>query len=94
MIIEKNMNYKIIFRSEKIIFKDISKIPQQNRKVIFDKIDELSKKWITNSNTKKLNNYYLCDYRLRVWDYRILFNLDDEKNELIIFRILHRSKLY
>jgi hypothetical protein len=36
--------YKIINRSEKIILKDISKIPKNNLENIFNKIELLSKK--------------------------------------------------
>lgn len=94
MILEKNMKYKIIFMSEKIISKDISKIPKNNLDLIFKKLDSLWSKGVLFANTKKLNNYKVCDYRLRVWDFRILFNLDEIKKEIVIFRILHRSKLY
>ena len=95
MIIEKNMDYNVIFNDQKLLDKDFSKIPYDFLKNIFDKIDYLSKNWLCkNSQIKKLNYYDLCDYRLRVWDYRILFNLDIENKEIIIFRILHRSKLY
>lgn len=88
------MAYKIIFRSEKISAKDFSKIPKNILDNIFIKFEELSQKWLGNSQVKKLNNYKLCDYRMRVWDYRILFNLDETHQEIIIFRVLHRSKLY
>lgn len=94
MILEKNIMYKIINRSEKAILKDIKKIPQIYLENIFNKIYLLSTNWIDNFQVKKLNNYKLCNYRFRVWYYRILFNLDIEKNEIVIFRILHRSKLY
>jgi len=94
MIIEKNIMYKIIFRSEKIINKDFSKIPKSILDNVLLKIECLSKNWINNAQVKKLNNYNLCDYRLRVWDYRILFNLNYDTKELILFRVLHRSKLY
>jgi mRNA interferase RelE/StbE len=46
------------------------------------------------SQIKKLQNYELADYRLRVGDYRFLFNIDDLGKDIYIFRILHRSKLY
>jgi len=88
------MEYKVIFFSEKIITKDISKIPKKNQILIFNKIEELSILWVEKAQIKKLNNYELCDFRLRVWDYRILFDLDEIKKEIVIFRILHRSKLY
>lgn len=94
MILEKNMKYKIIFISEKVISKDISRIPKQNLDLIFKKLDLLSTQGVFYASTKKLNNYKVCDYRLRVWDFRILFNLDVIKKEIVIFRILHRSKLY
>ena len=88
------MASKIVFRSEKVISKDFSKIPKNILDNIFLKLEELSEKWLESSQIKKLNHYYLCDYRMRVWDYRILFNLDEINNEIIIFRVLHRSKLY
>lgn len=88
------MEYKIIFNDEKLLNKDFTNIPDKILNNIFSKIENLSNKWIKNAQVKKLNHYYLCDYRLRVWDYRILFNLDIENNEIVIFRVLHRSKLY
>jgi len=94
MIIKINMEYKILFNSEKLINKDISKIPKQNLDLIFKRIELLKSNPLENVQIKKLNNYELCDYRLRVWDFRILFNIDSLNNEVVIFRILHRSKLY
>lgn len=88
------MDYKILFNSEKLINKDISKIPKQNLNLIFKKIESLKNYPLNNAQIKKLNNYNLCDYRLRVWDFRILFNINSLTNQVIIFRILHRSKLY
>jgi hypothetical protein len=42
MIIEKNMEYNIIFNDEKLLNKDFLKIPNNNLKIIFDKIENLS----------------------------------------------------
>jgi hypothetical protein len=44
MITQVNMEYKIIFASEKIISKDFSKIPEKNKSLIFQKIKELQKR--------------------------------------------------
>ena len=88
------MAYKVLFRSDKVAIKDISRIPKKTLDNIFSKVNKLSINWVYLSQVKKLNNYNVCDYRLRVWDYRVLFNIDEEKKEIIIFRILHRSKLY
>jgi len=86
--------FKVIFNSKKIIDKDLSKIPEHTKLNILKAIKKLSIEWLWKSNIKTLNHYDLCDYRLRVWDFRILFNLDSKNNQIIIFRILHRSKLY
>lgn len=88
------MEYNIIFQDEKVISKDFSKIPKNYLENIFKQIEKLKGGLIWEIQVKKLNHYYLCDYRLRVSDYRILFNLDEINKEIIIFRVLHRSKLY
>lgn len=88
------MEYNIIFANEKIITKDFSKIPEKILKTIFIKIEELKFTWISNAHIKRLKNYELSNYRLRVGDYRILFDFDIEDNTIVIYRILHRSKLY
>ena len=86
--------YEIIFNDEKLIKKDLLKISEKLRNNILDKLEELSELGLWKSNIKFLNHYDLCDYRLRVWNFRILFNLDTKNNQIIVFRILHRSKLY
>jgi len=88
------MKYNIIYRSEKIILKDISKINKADLANILDKFDKIKELWLLSSQVKKLNNYKICDYRFRVWNYRVLFDIDENKREIIVFRILHRSKLY
>jgi mRNA-degrading endonuclease RelE of RelBE toxin-antitoxin system len=54
----------------------------------------LAENWLPNLQLKRLSNYKLANYRLRVWNYRVLFDIDDENIEIMVFRILHRSKLY
>ncbi len=88
------MHYKVIFISEKIINKDLSKIPEKSKLKILDSLKNMQTKWLYYSDFKKLNHYDLCDYRLRIWDYRILFNLNYTDKEITVFRILHRLKLY
>lgn len=88
------MAYSVVFNDEKLLNKDFSKIPNKILINIFDKIELLSNSWLNSSQVKKLNHYDLCDYRLRVWDYRILFNVDESNGSIVIFRVLHRSKLY
>jgi len=88
------MIYKIIIVHEKKIAKDFSKLSKKDQVLIKQKINELKKMWITHTQVKQLQNYVLADYRLRVWKYRILFDIDLSNKTIYIFRILHRSKLY
>jgi mRNA interferase RelE/StbE len=50
--------------------------------------------WVTWNNVKKLVDYPQADFRLRIWDYRILFDIDEKNKKIKVLRILHRSKLY
>lgn len=65
------MAYRIIFSDEKLLAKDFANIPKINSDKIMLKLNELITLWIRNAQVKKLNHFMLCDYRLRVWDYRV-----------------------
>ena len=43
---------------------------------------------------KYLPTYKLADWRLRVGDYRILYDVDKERKEVQILRIWHRGHGY
>lgn len=43
---------------------------------------------------KRLINHEIAGYRLRVGDYRVLFNRDDEIKVIAIERIAHRQEVY
>jgi mRNA interferase RelE/StbE len=77
----------------KSIRKDLKKISLPILKQIKSSIEEL-KKFPDISNLKSLNNHPIADYRLRVRDYRILFDVNWQKNEIYILKIGHRSKIY
>lgn len=94
MILEKNMEYKIIIQNERIFAKDLSKIGEKERKLVFQKIEKLKSEWVVYAQVKRLKNYKVADFRVRLWNYRILFNFSLEKGEITLLRILHRSKLY
>ncbi len=70
--------------------KDLKKIDRKNKEKIHLKIIELEN-FPDASNVKKLTNFEPA-YRLRVGDYRILF--DVVENTLEIGRILHRKDSY
>ncbi len=71
-------------------FKDLSKIHKQEVKKILSKI-ELLEDYPDVANIKKLTNFE-PPYRLRVGNYRVLFDIED--NVITVYRIKHRSKSY
>ncbi len=74
----------------KSAIKDLKKISSKEKEKIHLKIAELIK-FPNISNIKKLTNFEPA-YRLRVGDYRILF--DVLENTIEIGRILHRKDSY
>jgi mRNA interferase RelE/StbE len=74
----------------KSAIKDLKQISEPYKTTIHNKILEL-KNFPNLQNIKKLTNFEPA-YRLRVGDYRVLF---DVENELIIIgRVLHRKESY
>lgn len=70
--------------------KDLSKLHKQEAKKILSKIEALEN-YPNVSNIKKLTNFE-PPYRLRVGNYRVLFDIED--NEITVYAIKHRSKSY
>jgi len=79
---------KIYIRKSAI--KDLKEIDGQNKEKINSGISEL-KNFPAVSGVKKLTNFE-PSYRLRVGDYRILFDVSE--NMIEIGRILHRKDSY
>ena len=70
--------------------KDLSKLPFSIAKKILIEINQL-KNFPNVRNVKKLTNF-TPDYIFRIGDYRVLFEIKD--NKIIIYRILHRKDAY
>jgi len=79
--------YIITFKPKAL--KDGKRIPEDHLKRIFEAIENLSDG--LKGDVKHLTNYS-PEYRLRVGDYRVLFEIEDEK--IIIYRIRHRKEAY
>ena len=69
--------------------KDCKKLPSKDVKQIFNKIEELQSG--LTGQVKQLTNY-TPEFRLRVGNYRVLFELKD--NVITIYRIRHRRDAY
>ncbi|MEW6607427.1 MAG: type II toxin-antitoxin system RelE/ParE family toxin [bacterium] len=81
------MHYKIRFKPRAI--KDGKEIPHYELKRILGKIEEMENDLY--GDIKHLTNY-TPEYRLRVGDYRVLFEI--EGDEIVIYRIRHRKEIY
>ena len=81
------MQYKIRFKPRAL--KDGKKIPKPQLVRIFEKIKELEND--LSGDVKQLTDFY-PEYRLRVGNYRILFEI--EGSHVVIYRIRHRKDVY
>ncbi|MEA5514861.1 type II toxin-antitoxin system RelE family toxin [Nodularia sp. UHCC 0506] len=69
--------------------KDLEKIPVNDRERIINKVEAMQDD--LQGDVKRLTNF-TPEYRLRVGDYRVLFELAEAT--IIIYRVKHRSKAY
>ena len=76
-----------------IALKNLRKIPQKNQKIILINIELLAENPFTKTNVKKLVDFDIS-YRMRVGNYRVLFERVDNQKRIDIIDILHRKKSY
>jgi len=77
----------------KSVKKDLDKIDKSHYGKIKRAIETL-KEFPDISNIKKLSAHPLADYRLRVGEYRILFDVYWEERTIYILKIGHRKEVY
>lgn len=82
--------YKIKFTNTAI--KSLKKIDKTDQKRILDQIEELGVDPLQKSNVKKLTNS--PHLRLRVGNYRVIFDKDDYIKVIAVIDILHRKNAY
>ncbi len=83
--------FKIIYA--KSVFKDLKKIASEQLPCIKEGIEELVK-FPNISQLKQLKNHSIAEYRLRIGNYRVLFDVNWEKKEIHILKIGHRRDVY
>ena len=81
------MKYQIEFKPRAL--KDCKNIEKKILNAVFSKIEMLSDD--LQGNVKKLTDF-TPEYRLRVGDYRVLF--ETERDKIIIYRVRHRKEVY
>ena len=77
---------------EREVERNIRKIPKELRKGIFSLIIKL-KINPRASGIRKITKTQNC-YRIRLGDYRIIYEVDDKRRIINIFRIRHRKEAY
>ena len=81
------MNYQIEIKPR--AFKDLRGLPKAQANRILDAVEALHDNLA--GDVKKLTNH-TPEYRLRVGDYRILFEV--ESDIIVVYRITHRKNAY
>ncbi|MDY3204229.1 type II toxin-antitoxin system RelE family toxin [Arcobacter sp.] len=71
-------------------YKDLKKIDKSDTIKILQTIKKLED-YPNITNVKKLTNHY-PPFRLRIGDYRVLFDIEEDK--IIVSNIKHRKKAY
>jgi mRNA interferase RelE/StbE len=84
------MSYKVLFTKE--AYKDIEKIDTTVKKQLHKKILYFKDLDDIRVIAKNLHNTDLGEYRLRVGNFRMLFDLD--KHTVIVLRVQHRKDVY
>lgn len=84
---KNTVKYEVEFKPKSL--KDLGKIPNNIQNRIMDKIELLQDN--LQGDVRKLTNF-TPEYRLRVANYRVLFEIENQKN--LIYRIKHRNKAY
>jgi len=81
------MTYEVEFKPRAI--KDLQSLSQAAAERIVEKIEAM--RVDLAGDVKRLTNFS-PEYRLRVGDYRVLFEIETDK--VIIYRVRHRSDAY
>ena len=77
----------------KSVLKDLRRISKKNLIKIKQAIEEL-KQFPNLTQIKRLTNHPIAEYRLRVGDYRVLFDVDWDQKRIYILKIGHRKDVY
>lgn len=83
----REVKYDLRFKPRSV--KDLKKLPAELQRRIIEKIEEMTENAV--GDVKPLTNF-TPEYRLRVGDYRVLFEIED--NTVVVYRVRHRREAY
>lgn len=73
--------------------KDLEKVPKQTAYTIEAKLEQLAA-GVNNLDVLKLTGYIEPKYRLRVGDYRVIFEIHEREIIILVIEITHRKDAY
>ena len=82
------MNYTVGLKPKAT--KDLRHLQKQDARRIADALERLADG--LSGDVKRLTNFS-PEYRLRVGQYRVLFEIENE-NEIVVYRLVHRREAY
>jgi mRNA interferase RelE/StbE len=85
------MNYAVTFTDTAL--KNLARYPTKDQQAILKNIKQLSENPLAKSNVKKLVDFDVS-YRLRVGNYRVLFDREDSLKIIDVVDVLPRNKVY
>lgn len=86
------MAYDVCFTE--VALKSLQRCSKSDRNMIFKAIEQLAEDPLNKSNVKKLVKFDAAAYRLRVGNYRVLFDREDKLAIIDIIDILQRKQAY
>lgn len=81
------MKFDVQFKPKAV--KDIERLPPRIQERVLSRVEEM--RTDLSGDVKRLTKF-TPEYRLRVGDYRVLFEIEDET--IIIYRVRHRREVY
>ncbi len=88
---EEKKSYTVIFTD--VALKNLRRSPKKDQRRILSRIEQLASAPNSMPNVKRLVNFDVA-YRLRVGNYRVLFDQDDIIRIIDVIDILPRNKAY
>lgn len=85
------MSYAVIYEPEAIA--DLEKLPPDNRQRIVNKIEWLAENF-EQITPQALSNNLSGFFKLRVGDYRVIYEFSSTDKTITVDRVGHRSEIY
>ena len=83
-------SYKVVFKPS--VEKDLRALLQSVVRRVFKKIEVLQDEPFPRQSTKLAGAEHL--YRIRVGDYRVIYGVDKDLNQVIVHYVRHRREVY